>query len=254
MAKKKRMLIDMSKCIACKACQIACQQWHQLPAEDTTFEGSYQNPKNLSAANLTLTEFFEVGNNGDLRWLFFVDRCRHCKEPNCKIACPLNAIAQTKKGYVVIKAKCTPTKPFPDAVVGVDYCSDNDEKPCQVACPFESGPTGIPRYRLNNGSTLPDGRANKCDFCYDRWRNANLKTAPFAGVFAKSKKPACELVCPTGAIKTGGQRAMRNRAEARVAELQANGYPKANVYPAGYTTQVTWVLLEETWVYGVVDA
>jgi formate dehydrogenase iron-sulfur subunit len=254
---KKRMLIDMSKCIACKACQIACQQWHQLPAEDTSFEGSYQNPKDLSAANLTLTKFFEVGNNGDLRWLFFVDRCRHCKDPQCKEACPLKAIKQTNKGMVYIKAKCTPTKPFPGAVVGVDYCSDNDEKPCQLACPFKrfgSPPNSIPRYRLNNGSALADGRANKCDFCYDRWRNATLKAPPYDGVFAKSKKCACELVCPTGAIKTGGNAKMRRKAERRVADLQANGYPNANVYPAGYETQIIWVLLDDRSVYGLVGA
>jgi len=243
---KKRMLIDMSKCIACKACQIACQQWHQLPAEDTSFTGSYQNPEDLSAANLTLTRFFEVGNNGDLRWLFFVDRCRHCKDPQCKEACPLGAIKVNNKGMVYIKAKCDPT-----------VCSDDPVKPCQLACPFKrfgSPPNSIPRYLRNNGDPLPDGRANKCDFCYDRWRNATLKAAPYAGVFAKSKKCACELVCPTGAIKTGTNAKMRRKAERRVADLQANGYPDANVYPAGYETQIIWVLLDETHVYGIVDA
>ena len=254
---KKRMLIDMSKCIACRACQIACQQWHQLPAEDTSFVGSYQNPEDLSVANLTLTRFFEVGNNGDLRWLFLVDRCRHCKDPNCLLACPLNAIKQNNRGMVFITARCSPTKKDPEDVVGVDYCSDDDIKPCQLACPFKrfaSPPLGIPRYRLNNGDTLPDGRTNKCDFCYDRWGNPDLKAAPFAGVFAKSKKPACELVCPTGAIKTGGNDKMRRKARRRVRDLQANGYPNANVYPAGYETQVIWVLLDEPSVYGIVDA
>jgi formate dehydrogenase iron-sulfur subunit len=243
---KKRMLIDMSKCIACKACQIACQQWHQLPAEDTSFTGSYQNPEDLSAANLTLTRFFEVGNNGDLRWLFFVDRCRHCKDPQCKEACPLGAIRRNKKGMVFITDKCDPS-----------LCSTDTVKPCQLACPFKrfaSPPLGIPRYRLNNGDTLPDGRTNKCDFCYDRWGNADLKAAPFAGVFAQSKKCACELVCPTGAIRTGGNDKMLRKARKRVRDLQANGYPNANVYPAGYETQIIWVLLDETSVYGIVDA
>jgi formate dehydrogenase iron-sulfur subunit len=252
---KKRMLIDMSKCIACKACQIACQQWHQLPAEDTSFTGSYQNPEDLSVANLTLTRFSEVGNNGDLRWLFFVDRCRHCEDPQCKEACPLNAIKVNKKGMVFIKAKCSPTKKDPTDVVRVDYCSDNDVKPCQLACPFKRSPDpalGIPRYRLNNGDTLPDGRTNKCDFCYDRWTNTALKAPPFAGVFAKSKKSACEIVCPTGAIKTGGNDKMRRKARRRVKYLQANGYPNANVYPAEYQTQVIWVLLDEPSVYGIV--
>ena len=256
---KKRMFIDMSKCIACRACQIACQQWHQLPAEDTSFTGSYQNPEDLSAANLTLTRFFEVGNNGDVRWLFFVDRCRHCKDPQCKQACPLKAIRQNKKGMVFIKANCDPSA-----------CSTGPVKPCQLACPFKrppgTPPESIPRYRLNNGSTLPDGRANKCDFCYDRWGDSVLKGgidaptpqdgARYKGTFAKSKKCACEIVCPTGAIRTGGNAKMRRKAERRATYLQANGYPNANVYPAGYETQVIWVLLEDPAisVYGVVEA
>jgi formate dehydrogenase iron-sulfur subunit len=251
---KKRMLIDMSKCIACRACQIACQQWHQLPAEDTSFTGSYQNPEDLSAANLTLTKFFEVGNNGDLRWLFFVDRCRHCENPQCKTACPLGAIKQNKKGMVIIKAKCDPSA-----------CSSDPVKPCQLACPFKNGhPTlGIPRYRLNDGSTLADGRTNKCDFCYDRWKDDVLKgvsDAPtpqdggrYKGKFAKSKKTACEIVCPTGAIKTGRNAKMRRKANRRVAYLQANGYPNANVYPT-LESQVIWVLLDDKLVYGITEA
>jgi len=244
------MLIDTSKCIGCRGCQIACQQWHQLPAEDTSFTGSYQNPEDLSSANLTVAKFSEMGDNGDLRWLFFKDQCRHCKDPQCKTACPLNAIGVIRKGpalgWVVIKSKCDPA-----------VCSTNDIKPCQVACPFKTqlySNLGIPRYRLNNGSPLPDGKANKCDFCYDRWRNAMLKGTPYNGKFAKSKKPACELVCPTGAIITGEHVKIGRKAKRRVRYLQANGYPNANKYPSGFPTQVIWVLLEDHTVYGIAGA
>jgi formate dehydrogenase iron-sulfur subunit len=247
---ERRMLIDTSKCIGCKACQIACQQWHQLPAEDTSFTGSYQNPEDLSAANLTLTRFCEVHNNGDLRWLFLKDQCRHCKDPQCVMACPLNAIKVIKKGpaqgWVVIKNTCDPA-----------VCSTNEIKPCQVYCPFKTqlhNALGIPRYRKNDGNTLADGKANKCDFCYDRWRNATLKAAPYKGKFAKSKKPACQLVCPTGAIVTGEFAKMRRKANRRVRYLQANGYPGANRYPNGLVTHVIWVLQEHHSYYNVTSA
>jgi formate dehydrogenase iron-sulfur subunit len=225
-----------------------------LPAEDTSFTGSYQNPEDMSAANLTITKFYEVGNNGDLRWLFFKDQCRHCKDPMCKEACPINAIKVKPNGIVFIRNKCTPTKPFPEAVVGVDYCSNDDEKPCQVGCPFKTmdySHVGIPRYRKNDGTPLADGKMNKCDFCYDRYRNAMLRSPAYTGKFAKSKKPACQLACPTGAIITGEHVKMRRKANRRVRYLQANGYPNANRYPAGLPTQVIWVLLEDHGIYGV---
>lgn len=252
---ERRMLIDTSKCIGCKSCQIACQQWHQLPAEDTSFTGSYQNPADLSAANLTLTRFFEAHDNGDLRWLFLTDRCRHCKDPQCKAACPLNAIKVIKKGpaigWVVIKETCDPAA-----------CSTDEIKPCQRYCPFKTqlhSALGIPRYRKNDGSALVtggpmDNKANKCDFCYDRWRHATLKDVPYKGAFARSNRPACELVCPTGAIKTGEFVKMRRKANRRVRYLQANGYPAANRYPNGLVTHVIWVLLDDPSYYNVVSA
>jgi len=237
---KKMMLIDTSKCIGCKACQVACQQWHQLPAEDTSFEGTYQNPPDMSAANLTVVKFIEVGNNGDLRWLFFVDRCRHCEIPLCKSACPRDAIKQKQNGIVYITNQCNPAKCSPDPV-----------KPCQLACPFTTGALGLPRYKLNDGGTLPKGKANKCDFCYDRFGHTRLKDPTYKGEFAKSNRPACQVACTPGAIISGTRFDIRNKATDRVAELQANGYPQANVYPATYATRVIWVLTEPPAVYGL---
>jgi formate dehydrogenase iron-sulfur subunit len=262
--RKRRMLIDMSKCIGCKACQIACQQWHQLPAEDTSFEGSYQNPPDKSAANLTVTKFTEAEDpyTGEVRFLFFVDRCRHCKTPPCKTACPINAVAINKKGMVYIKPKCDPATCNATAGGGPDPHND-DVKWCQAACPFGTTPPdgvwrGVPRYKLNNGGTLPDGKVNKCDFCYDRWKGnlswgANpLKGSPYKGVFARSDRPACELVCPTGAITSGFQRRIKNQAYDRVDYLKANGYKDANVYPAGWPCRVLWVLPYRTAWYDLV--
>src|SRR5512136_3069738 len=103
-----RLLIDTSKCIGCKACQIACQQWHSLPSEDTVFAGAYQNPPDMTAANLTVTKFIE-NMDTKLNWLFFKDQCRHCDDPPCLPACPFRAILKQADGVVRID----PLKSFP---------------------------------------------------------------------------------------------------------------------------------------------
>jgi len=244
----KMMMIDTSKCIACKACQIACQQWHSLPAEHTEFTGSYTNPPDMSAANLNIVKFHETYcdvTSDELKFLFFVDRCRHCDTPFCKEACPLGAIKRKPNGIVFIKENCDPSACSPDPV-----------KPCQLACPFKttvSSPTplGMPRYQLNDGSTLADGRANKCDFCYDRFNHATLKGEPYKGTFKKSNRPACELVCPVGAIVTGEATDIGTMAKGRVKKLKNKlGYPNACIYPA-LPAHVIWVLTEAPHCYGI---
>jgi len=203
----------------------------------------------MSSANLTVVKFVDAEIEGNKRFLFMKDGCRHCGTPTCLPACPLGAIKKNAKGMVYITAACDPSA-CKDPITG--------ETPCQEACPFknmaENPPLGIPRYQKNNGDPLPGGKANKCDFCYDRWGNAILKADPYLGYFARSNRPACQVACPTGAITTWKRGAARNKAIARVAYLQENGYPNANVYPVGLTTGVVWVLLEAPSEYGQVDA
>ena len=77
----KGMLLDMSKCIACRSCQVACKQWNLLPAEKTTFfaeKGGYQNPAGLSPKTYSLVKFYESEKDGKPNWLFRVHRCSHC--------------------------------------------------------------------------------------------------------------------------------------------------------------------------------
>ena len=229
----KMMMIDTSRCIGCKACQVACQQWHSLPAEDTTFTGTYQNPPDMSGANLTVTKFTEVDTE---KWLFFKDQCRHCDTPYCKDACPLGAIKRKANGIVFIKEElCDPSACHLE---------------CQLACPYGVA-TGIPKFGYTRDGAPVETKAMKCDFCYDRFKkNDDLKR--ITGKFAKSNRPACELTCPPAAIKSGSADKIWKTANRRVKKLKENGFPDANVYPS-LPSHVVWVLAEKPQVYGQIS-
>jgi Fe-S-cluster-containing dehydrogenase component len=226
-----RMLIDTSKCIGCKACQIACQQWHSLPAEDTSFTGSYQNPPDMSGANLSVAKFTEVEDAGKVKWLFFKDMCRHCEIPRC-FACPLGAVTKMVGGPVRIDPlKCDPHR-----------CSTNPVKPCQFYCPYN-----IPKFNYKKNGMIVETVARKCDFCVDRFTHPDLPVA--------SKKPACVATCPPGIIKIANADAALTYAIRRAKILRNRGYPNATVYPHQSTTwgatRVIWIILDKASVYGL---
>jgi formate dehydrogenase iron-sulfur subunit len=236
----KRIVIDTSKCIGCRACQVACKQWHSLEAEDTTFTGSYQNPPDMSGANLTVAKFTEKEEDGKLKWLFFKDQCRHCQQPMCKPSCPFGAISKQRSGTVRIDPdlcdplRCTPNPP--------QYL-----RPCQNNCPFKnSDGLGIARWKYKKNNVVTGSKMRKCDFCYNRFGNIALPLA--------SQRPACVDACPPGAILCGMADKMLIKAKRRVRNLKLNGYPNANVYPllgGAYSTHVIWVLTEDPSTYGL---
>jgi formate dehydrogenase iron-sulfur subunit len=227
-----RVVIDTTRCIACKACQVACKQWHSLPSEDTTFTGSYQNPPDMSGANLTVAKFKEVEVAGQLKWLFFKDQCRHCQGAWCKQACPSRAITQTPAGIVKIDpAICDPTT-----------CSALTIKPCQSVCPFN-----VPKYQyVKNGSPVAT-KMRKCDLCYDRMSNPQLPSA--------SRRPACMVTCPPGIIYAQANAdVVWTKVVNYVKSLRSSGkFPNATVYPhqnaSWGPTHVLWILAENSSKY-----
>ena len=202
-------LIDESKCIGCKACQVACMNWNDLRDEVGTNVGVYDNPSDLTPSSWTLMRFFEVepntddGQRGNLEWLIRKDGCMHCDDPGCLKACPApGAIVKYANGIVdFISENC----------IGCGYCVKG--------CPFD-----IPRI---SGT---DNKAYKCTLCSDR--------------VPVGLEPACVKTCPTGAILFGSKPDMLNYAERRAGELQERGFTKAGVYnPAGVGgTHVMYVL------------
>ena len=197
-------LIDVSSCIGCKACQVACMQWNDLRPEVGHNVGIYDNPADLGPEAWTVMRFAEVEVEQDhLEWLIRKDGCMHCEDPGCLKACPSpGAIVKYANGIVdFISEHC----------IGCGYCVKG--------CPFD-----VPRI-----STV-DNKAYKCSLCSDR-----------VGV---GLEPACVKTCPTGAIRFGTKEDMLHFGEVRVADLKERGYANAGVYdPEGVGgTHVVYVL------------
>ena len=198
-------LIDTSKCIGCKACQVACSEWNDIRDEVGETHGVYDNPMDLTAESWTLMRFAEYENadSGNLEWLIRKDGCMHCAEPGCLKACPSpGAIVQYANGIVDFNQ---------DHCIGCGYCI--------TGCPFN-----IPRI------SAKDKKAYKCTLCSDR--------------VSVGLEPACVKTCPTGAIVFGSKEDMKQHAAGRIADLNERGFPNAGLYdPEGVGgTHVMYVL------------
>ena len=137
----KGFFTDASVCIGCKACEVACKQWNQLPDDGFLLTGmSSDNTGALGAATWRHVAFVEKQDGGGVAWKMMSDVCKHCERAGCMEACPTGAIVRTEHGSVYIQ---------PDVCNGCGYCVP--------ACPF-----GVVARRVD------DGRAFKCTLCYDR--------------------------------------------------------------------------------------
>ncbi|WP_313328212.1 formate dehydrogenase subunit beta [Stutzerimonas balearica] len=197
-------LIDVSVCIGCKACQVACMEWNDLRDEVGECDGTYNAPQDLTPSSFEVMRFSEYENEaGDLEWLIRKDNCMHCAEPGCLKACPSpGAIVQYANGIVDFNQ---------ENCIGCGYCV--------AGCPFN-----IPRI------SKKDNRAYKCTLCSDR---------VYHGL-----EPACVKSCPTSAIMFGTKDQMLDYGAHRVEKLKQRGFDNAGIYdPAGVGgTHVVYVL------------
>jgi formate dehydrogenase iron-sulfur subunit len=141
MIRNPAILTDVTKCIGCEECVVACKKINGLPPEDgpprlgSTADG-------LSATRWT-TVIRRPANH------FVRKHCRHCLHPACVSACPVGALQRTPEGVVIYdKSLC----------MGCRYC--------MLACPY-----GIPHYEWS--SLAPSVR--KCILCYPHLKAGMLK-------------------------------------------------------------------------------
>src|SRR5512143_3615248 len=92
-------LIDISKCIGCKACQVACMEWNDTRDVISTNHGVLDNPMDLTENSWTVMRYAEVETDRGMEWLIRKDGCMHCADPGCLKACPApGAIVQYSNG------------------------------------------------------------------------------------------------------------------------------------------------------------
>ncbi|HST64601.1 MAG TPA: 4Fe-4S dicluster domain-containing protein [Mycobacteriales bacterium] len=247
---RKGFFTDTSICIGCKACEVACKQWNDVPDDGFDLLGlSYDNTGALGASTWRHVAFIEqpatsapagptpvagpspstvdlgmpsfakpgdgsgVEDREEFRWLMSSDVCKHCTHAGCLDVCPTGALFRTEFGTVVVQQ---------DICNGCGYCVSG--------CPY-----GVIQRREG------DGRAWKCTMCYDRQKDG--------------LQPACATACPTQSIQYGDLDELRERAAARVTALHEQGVTEARLYGADPDDGVGgngafFLLLDEPEVYG----
>jgi formate dehydrogenase iron-sulfur subunit len=222
MAEPMGFYTDTTVCIGCKACEVACHEWNQLPAinggANTISGDSYDNTRRLDGTHWRHVKFVEQfsADRKDARWLMMSDVCKHCVQAGCLEVCPTGAIVRTEFDTVVIQA---------------DVC--NGCRDCIAACPF-----GV--IEINPVNNV----AQKCTLCYDRMK--------------LGLQPACSQACPTESIQFGKISDLKLRADLRVSQLKQQGVAGAHLYGADERMlgglNSFYLLVDRPQVYGLPEA
>jgi len=215
---RKGFFTDTTLCIGCKACEVACKEWNQLPSDGYALSAeSYDNTGQLSGTTWRHVAFVEQTQaSGTTRWLMESDVCKHCTHAACLDVCPTGALVRTEFGTVIVQQ---------DVCNGCGYCVP--------ACPF-----GV----IDKREEL-DGHVGKCTLCYDRLK--------------ESETPACAKACPTESIQYGDLEQLQERADARLTKLrEQERFTDASLYLRDQTDGIGgggafFLLLDKPEVYGL---
>jgi formate dehydrogenase iron-sulfur subunit len=188
---------DTSVCIGCKACEVACKEWNQLPEKDVGFLGeSLDNTGELNGSTWRHVKFIDnvpdetLGEGNGRAFLIMSDVCKHCQHASCMDVCPTGAIIRTEFDTVFIQE---------------DVC--NGCRNCIAACPYDV-------IAIDEDENV----AQKSTLCYDRLQGG--------------MEPACAKACPTDSIQFGPLDELRATARKREAQLHEQGITEANLYGA----------------------
>jgi formate dehydrogenase iron-sulfur subunit len=207
---------DTSVCIGCKACEVACKEWNRVPEDGLTLTG-------MSFDNT-------IGLGADTwRHVAFVERADQGGEFRWLMSSDVCKHCTDAACLDVCPTGALMRTEFGTVVVQEDIC--NGCGYCVPACPY-----GVIDQRKD------DGRVFKCTLCYDR-----------LGV---GQEPACAKACPTDSIQFGPLDELRERADARLAQLHQAGVSEARLYGRDPDDGVGgdgafFLLLDEPEVYGL---
>jgi len=287
---RKGFLTDTSICIGCKACEVACKEWNDIPEDGLSMLGSsYDNTGNLGASTWRHVAFIEqptgatrsdapvavpvdlgmpsvglpgdgdltgaaaegTSVKGDFRWLMSSDVCKHCTQAACLDVCPTGSLFRTEFGTVVVQddicngcGYCVPACPFgvierrTEEAALVTDSGTRDGTPPGTATKVHRVEK-VPQRRVRAKNV---GIAQKCTLCYDRLKAGDT--------------PACAQACPTQSIQFGDVDELRERAHARMEQLQTQGVSQARLYGADPHDGIggagaMFLLLDEPEVYGL---
>jgi Fe-S-cluster-containing dehydrogenase component len=180
------VLVDIPKCIGCESCSVACKLWNELKWDPnrkakTAKDRAAEPNKGLWADEWTAINLYEPKKAGEPVFRFVKTQCFHCLDPACVSACFSKAFQKLPQGPVIYDQSLC---------VGCRYC--------MLACPFD-----VLKYEWEKA--IPGVR--KCQMCATR--------------VASGTPPACESVCPTGALTFGQREELLAEAKKRIKD---NGY------------------------------